>query len=536
MKKLVINIIFLSLLSAASAQNIPVRDPHYIRDIQKNDLRTDIKGHTSIKPFYFNEKLDSMSYARQYEQSFLYYRHIRENKKKPSSFYALPVYEVFNWFDVKKNPVYMYNIHLGGLLDYSVGEKLGISYQLSFWEFNLPDYQKLKIGDLNIYPGLGSSPNNMSGFVMENNIRLTWSPYSFLRLELARSKNFFGDGYRSFILSDFASAYPYFKLETSFLSVKYSCIWALHSSKTMTQDPVLGDSYLKNTRKFNVFHYLDLKIGKRFNLGLFEAIITRDQNFFTFEYLNPIIFFRPVEFSLGSEDNALLGTNMRLSITKHNAIYGQFVLDDVIVGQLINDVRHTVNPDYTGEYGWFANKWAAQLGYKSYDVFKISNLDFFTEINIARPYTYSHVHVAQNYSHLLQPLAHPLGANFIESVSGVSYLGKRIIVDAKIMYVVLGTDTTGTHFGQNIFKPTMDGNQGYGYIVNSYGNTILQGVKTNLLTAKIDFGYILKENKNLSLNLGIIIRNAIKETGDYRNSSFIYFGVKSTFLQREMIY
>ena len=146
-------------------------------------------------------------------------------------------------------------------------------------------------------------------------------------------------------------------------------------------------------------------------------------------------------------------------INERNAVYGQFALDDIIVGQLINDIKHTLNPDYTGEYGWFANKWAAQLGYKSYDIFKIKNLDIFTEVNIARPYIYSHVNPEQNYSHLGQALAHPLGANFVESVSGISYSGKRILVDAKIMYVIIGADSTGTHFGQNIYNPTMDGNQ-----------------------------------------------------------------------------
>jgi len=537
MKKFVAHIIFLCLLSTATAQNIPVRDPHYIRDIQKNSLRTDLKGHSSILPVYFNEKTDSMLYEGQYEQSFLYYGWKSKNKEKQKSFYALPVYEVFNWFGFQEIQEYMYNIHLGGLFDYAVGDKFGISYQLSAWRLDLPTYQRFQNANFNVYPGLGMVHRSIGNVIIENDIHINWSPYKFLRLELARGKNFYGDGYRSFMLSDFASAYPYFKLETSFLSVKYSCVWAYHRSYLESEyQQFPGDEYLIRVNKFDVFHYLDWKIGKRFNLGLFEAIITRDRNFFTFEYMNPIIFFRPVEFNLGSEDNALLGTNMRLSLNDRNAIYGQFVLDDIIVGQLLNDIRHTVNQDYTGEYGWFANKWAAQLGFKSYDIFKLTNLDFFTEINIARPYTYSHVHPEQNYSHALQPLAHPLGANFVESVSGVSYLGKRILIDAKIMYAIVGADTTGSHFGQNIFNPTMDGNQGYTYIVNSYGNVILQGIKTEAITAKLDFGYILCKNKNLSLNAGVIFRSVKPEIQERRNYTYIFFGIKSNFVKREMIF
>jgi hypothetical protein len=524
---------FLTFATAVFAQNIPVRDPYFIRDIEKSSLSLDKKEHSAIKPFYFADYKDVCVDSAQYEKSFLYYGWKNKLDKKRASFYALPVYEVFNWFEFDDEFDYRYNMHFGGLFDYSLGEKFGVSYQLSTWMLNVPDYQKeRRLGT--IYYNLGMAQNR-SNILIENDLHITYSPYSFLKLELANSKNFYGDGYRSFLLSDFASNYPYFKLETSFLSIKYSCVWAVHKTFALDASSISGmDFNFRN--KFDVFHYLDWKIGKRLNLGLFEAIITRKEGFFDFEYLNPIIFFRPVEFSLGSEDNALFGTNVKFIINDRNALYGQFILDDVIVGQLINDIRHSVNPDYVGEYGWFANKWAAQFGIKSYDIFKIKNLDFFTEVNIARPYIYSHSNPEQNYSHYNQALAHPLGANFVESVSGVSYLGKRFTTDAKLMYAIVGADTLGTHFGQDIYKPTMDGNQAYSYVVNSYGNTILQGIRTEMITAKIDFGFILKENKNLSINLGYLFRYSNPEIGDVTSQNMILFGIKSNFIKREMLY
>jgi len=531
MKRIFAYIILMTIVSTVFAQNIPVRDPNFIRDIEKFTLSLDKQNHSAIKPFYFSDYKDICADSAQYEKSFLYYGWKSKPDERLASFYALPVYEVYNWFSLDEVD-YRYNVHFGGLFDYSIGDKFGISYQLSGWRLNLPDYQINDRYNYIIYTGLGQ-PSIDRSIIFENDLRITYSPYDFLKLELANSRNFYGDGYRSFLLSDFASNYPYFKLETSFLSIKYSCVWAVQKA-LFTADPIMPGSIQSN--KFNVFHYLDWKIGKRFNLGLFEAIITSNNSFFDFEYLNPIIFFRPVEFNLGSEDNALLGLNAKFILNERNAVYGQFVLDDVIVGQLINDIRHTVNPDYTGEYGWFANKWAAQLGFKSYDIFKVQNLDIFTEVNIARPYIYSHVHTYQNYSHCGQALAHPLGGNFVESVSGVSYLGNRFTVDAKLMYAIVGADSIASHFGSDIYKPTMDGNQVYPYTVNSYGNVILQGVTTNMITAKIDFGFILKENKNLSLNLGIIMRNIIPETGAATTQNMIYFGVKSNFVKREMLY
>ena len=69
-----------------------------------------------------------------------------------------------------------------------------------------------------------------------------------------------------------------------------------------------------------------------------------------------------------------------------------------------------------------------------------------------------------------------------------------------------------------------------------YAFIVLQGIKTNVITARIDFGYILKENKNLSLNIGLILRKLSPEIGEASQQTYLYFGVKSNFVKREMVY
>ena len=64
-------------------------------------------------------------------------------------------------------------------------------------------------------------------------------------------------------------------------------------------------------KKHGAFHYLDYAVNNNLTIGLFEAIIwqSRDENFergFDVHYLNPIIFYRPVEFSKHSPDNILM--------------------------------------------------------------------------------------------------------------------------------------------------------------------------------------------------------------------------------------
>jgi hypothetical protein len=104
-------------------------------------------------------------------------------------------------------------------------------------------------------------------------------------------------------------------------------------------------------------HYLDVNIGKKNSLtvGIFEAVMWKPaaSRGYELHYLNPIIFLRPVENSVGSPDNALLGTNIRWKLNSRNTLYAQLMLDEL----LLDEVR-------AGK-GWWGNKQAFQLGYKS---------------------------------------------------------------------------------------------------------------------------------------------------------------------------
>ena len=73
--------------------------------------------------------------------------------------------------------------------------------------------------------------------------------------------------------------------------------------------------------------------------------------------------------------------------------------------------------------GYWANKYGIQLGGKYFDAFGVRNLDLQAELNMVRPYTYSHYDSTSNYTHYNQPLAHPLGADF--RAEGTRLVGTR---------------------------------------------------------------------------------------------------------------
>ena len=117
---------------------------------------------------------------------------------------------------------------------------------------------------------------------------------------------------------------------------------------------------------------------------------------------NPFIFFRPVEYGIGSADNSLLGAGLKLTISQHFIAYSNFILDEFLLSELRNRT------------GWWGNKYGVQLGIKTFDLFNKTGLYSITEFNLVRPFTYSHISSKQNYGHKNHSLAHPLESNFKE--------------------------------------------------------------------------------------------------------------------------
>ena len=140
---------------------------------------------------------------------------------------------------------------------------------------------------------------------------------------------------------------------------------------------------------------------------------------------------------------------------------------------------------------------------------RVKGLDCFVEGNIVRPYTYSHSVRELTYTCNGKPLAHPLGANFVEGVGGISYFNDFIECNLKVAYAIVGADSSqNSHFGQNVFYTTMDA-----YMpsqnnipVSSYYNVLLQGIRTNVATVKFDIAYYPLKNKALSVFTEIALR------------------------------
>jgi hypothetical protein len=318
----------------------------------------------------------------------------------------------------------------------------------------------------------GSSRSMTNNMFYRAEVVAAYQANKFFTFSGGYGKNWFGEGYRSLLLSDNAAAHPFAKIETSFAGIKYVNLY--NAWKDNTNNPY---DTSQDINKFSSIHYLSWNITRELNLSIFETVVwqgkdTLTNRGFDVNYLNPIVFYRPVEYGLGSSDNVLLGANLSYKFDiKHN-VYAQFVLDEFLLSEI------------QAKSKWWANKYGYQLGYKTANLL-VDNLYFQIEFNGVRPFTYSHKSSQHAYGHLNSSVTHPVGANFYELLNVVSYKKDKHRFTNKMNFISYGVDSSATtSVGQDIFKSytLRDGN---------YDHLIMQGQRLQVFNESFVYEYAL---------------------------------------------
>jgi hypothetical protein len=319
---------------------------------------------------------------------------------------------------------------------------------------------------------------------------LSYTPSEFMQFQFGHGKNFIGDGYRSFVLSDVATPSLYLKAKFSFWKFQYTNIWLWGND--VRQAALVGQEH---ARKYVAAHYLSINITDRFNLGLFETAITASDNGIDASFLNPLIFFRSVEFNRGEDSgNAIIGITTKYKVSKKASLYTQLIIDEFSVGNLNN-------------LSDWRNKFAYQIGVKYFDAFQVENLFLQGEFNYARPYTFAHKNPVLNYAHYSQPLGHLWGANFWEMIGIARYKKERWSMAAKIVLGKKGFDFDNqtTSYGGDIYKS-------YNDRLGDTGNELTQGNTATVLIGDVQANYLLNPSNNLSLFAGFTYRRFSPES------------------------
>ena len=334
---------------------------------------------------------------------------------------------------------------------------------------------------------------------------ITYAATKHINIQFAHDRNFIGNGYRSLILSDYSAPYFFLKFNTRVWKFNYQNIFAeLNARRSLNG---LDSLYPK---KYLALHHLSFDVTNNFNIGVFESEVSGGPGRgLELQYLNPVIFYRAIEQNLGSADNALLGLDFKWNIKHRAQLYGQLVLDEFKLNEIL-----------AGK-GWWANKQAVQLGGKLLDLGGVQNLDLQVEVNFIRPYTYQHETAYTDYQNYQQPLAHPMGANLTELLAVLSYQPlPRLHLVAKGFYTMQGLDalpTTATAYNNNGGNVLLSYNQRAPSTTPGtdadHGYRVGNGDKSHLFHA--DFTATYQPRLNLFLDATLITRHQTLDQPTY---------------------
>lgn len=313
--------------------------------------------------------------------------------------------------------------------------------------------------------------NVKDGFDFNNaNAYVGFNITKHIGAQFGYGKNFIGNGIRSLLLSDYSNNYLYLKFNTRIGRFHYQNIFGELQAAGARDD--VGDVLIP--KKYFAAHYLSFAINKNWHAGFFETVVFSRRNQFEFQYLNPVILYRTVEGALGSPDNVLIGFNVSGNLFKKVQLYGQLLLDEFLFKELITNNR-----------GWWANKYGLQGGIKYINAMGIKDLDLQFESNMVMPYTYSHTDTLANFSHYNQPLAHPLGANFIEGIAIFRYrIIPQLTAQCWIHVYKQGLNSKTENWGEDVLQSNTSR-------VQDYNNKLLQGQRVDVsrITLRLDWEF-----------------------------------------------
>ena len=404
---------------------------------------------------------------------------------------------------------------MGIALQSEWGKKVSIQLDYSLHGLTRSGFENTRLDSAGIAYSLGNVKKVNShyylGLVFNGNIR--FQANRFLCFQLGKDRHFWGDGYRSLFISDNASSFPYFNTSVQIWKIRYSNMVAV------MDDYVIGQ-YSKRYQKYSSMHIISWNATKRLNFTFFEAVVwakndTVSHRSLDINYLNPFVFYRPQEYTLGSPDNMLMGVGMRYRIFNDTHLYGQFMLDEFYLKEI------------TAQHKWWANKHALQLGFKIYDLFGIRDFYLQLEYNHARPFTYGHSTSLENFGYLLQPLTHPAGGNFREGLGIVRYARGQWSLNSFISYLRFGAEPGGKSVGTDIYISS-------NLRAKNFGNYIGQGILTNQLVQELTISRVLQPHWGLAAQGGF--RNVMQTSTENTPQFYVLFGLKTNLYRDEKLF
>ena len=490
-------------LAFAQQQNIPLtREFNLVNNKAINELNANT--HTSFQPIIESQirTTDDLKWLSASEKKY-YLTNVSKEGNKPKSFFGwlnqslfqqnFIVVDTGNFYltidplvnlefgkdleDKSSNPTNINTNTRGALIKGNIGKKF--SFQTAFYENQsfLPNYLNSFVNSTGVMPGQGRIKQfKQTGFdYAYSSGYISYSPSKHFNFQLGNDKHFIGDGYRSLLLSDLSTNYPYIKATVLFAHDKLQ-FTKLHADLTNLERRELGsvpEPLFK--RKSMSIHYLNWLTTKWLNIGLFESTIWQTEDStgtlpFQFLQLNPVPFVNTLSTGFNNKNHSIVGLNTKIKLPFKTVLYNQLVYD-----------------------GKVDNK---QVGIQAgLSFFGIKNLTIQAEYNTVAPSTYALKNdVYQNYDHYNQPLAHPIGNNFNEVIGIVNYKYKRLFTQVKVN------------------------------IADYVNSSVNEDAKLTIIQAHL--GFLINPKNNLSFLIGATNRRD-KAPSYESKTNYVYFSIQT---------
>ncbi len=483
-----------------------------------NDLHTSLKPYliadsSAIRPLYDSLLMNNVdTKGKNWLERVLFYKHLVDIKTKDYTFYLdyLPDLQVGREFSQPTTTfLNTRGYQLGGTISSNF-----FFYTSGFEnQGRFANYETNYINTVGMIPGeaydksYGKTTKDWSGVTS----LIGYAPSKGITIVLGEDKTFIGDGYRSVLLSDYASAYPLLRFTANLgTHVQYMAMWSYMEDQNAIKFNAYGNNQFDNNRrKWGVFHYIDWNITNRASIGFFNALIAEEANDqgqshgFDVNYIDPVLFASSLGPAKPAPDHTLIGFNGKYKVLDKTTVYGQLLFDQAS------------SPDNN------SSRSAWQLGFRGSDLFTVSKLNYLFEYNTSKPYTYSNQYPIVNYAELSEPLADPLGANYKEFVGILNYSIGRFDLQGQLNYAKYGLNTVGVNYGKDI---TLADNVNLPPTIGTTG----QGLATSLKYAEGTVSYLLNPKYNLRIEVGGLVRQELNSVSDTK-TVLLTLGLRSTF-------
>jgi hypothetical protein len=491
-----------NLLVHAQPFSLPLQH-YYLQEINQNlDNKSDF-NHTTVKPF--------INGFHQIDSALIddYYRS-KKNKDNPwlrrklfdesllvvdTGDFFLAIDPAFNFSftkdfndnSLRADTTNFINNTRGFFIRGSIGKKL--SFSSSFFENQtyFPNYLDTFVNANSIVPGQGRvKPFKQTGFDYAfANSNLVYAISDNYFLELANGKQFYGDGYRSILLSDNAFNFPYLRFGGLFFKKRVSYNLTYSAQQSLVRLPLVNTPEAIFFRKNSVVHFINFIVHPKVHIGLFEAGMWRTQNYNQLRpssaaYYNPVFLASPLLFKNDSVNNFYHGLNVKILPFKDFVIYSQ------------------------ASFSLSNKKSGYQAGFKYYDVFGLKNLYIQLETNRIETNFYESQGVVNNpnrfnFTHFNQSMSHPYLDGFQDIVFVLNYSYKKIFFQSRSI--------SAKFFERN--NPN---------IINFSGN--FQNPK-QLLSFDNSIGYTINKKNNTQISVGYLLRN--KEFSNFSVDNKLFY-------------